>query len=172
MSLISAPIVHACCAALGEAGVLITGPSGSGKSDLLLRLIDAGFCLVADDRTRLDDGQASAPEALFGLIEVRGLGILEMPARRAPVRIHLHVDLSPMTPPPARLPEEERHAATGALTLRLDPRRASAVAIIRAALRSQAGEEWGDQKGGTTLRAGLNGATFPSLPFPSGEKIR
>ncbi|MFM2129279.1 MAG: hypothetical protein RL477_825 [Pseudomonadota bacterium] len=81
--------IHATCVALGEAGILLRGPSGAGKSDLALRLIEAGAKLVADDRVVvLRDGDrliASAPDALEGLIEVRGLGIVRLaPGRLAP----------------------------------------------------------------------------------------
>jgi serine kinase of HPr protein (carbohydrate metabolism regulator) len=41
--------LHATAVALGEAGVLLLGPPGSGKSDLALRLIDRGAILIADD---------------------------------------------------------------------------------------------------------------------------
>ncbi|WP_417517130.1 HPr kinase/phosphorylase [Minwuia sp.] len=80
----SAPPVHATCIARDGRGLLITGPSGSGKSDLALRMLGRGWLLVADDRTELDrqDGKvlASAPERLAGMIEVRGLGLLRLPA--------------------------------------------------------------------------------------------
>ena len=60
-------------------GALITGPSGAGKSDLALRALEAGFRLVADDRTLVwaSGGQlyGRAPDALAGLIEARGLGV-------------------------------------------------------------------------------------------------
>ncbi len=46
--------------------MLLLGPSGSGKSDLLLRLLDRGFTLVADDRVSWTDGVASAPTAWPG----------------------------------------------------------------------------------------------------------
>lgn len=66
-------------------GVLIEGESGSGKSDLALRALDAGWSLVADDRTLLwaCDGrlQGRAPDALAGLIEARGLGVLPTAGR-------------------------------------------------------------------------------------------
>ena len=62
--------------------VLITGPSGSGKSDLALRLLDRGFTLVSDDQTIVkQDGDrlvASAPPTIAGKLEVRGIGIVEM----------------------------------------------------------------------------------------------
>jgi len=64
-------------------GVLISGGSGTGKSDLMLRALDAGFRLVADDRTVAwaSGGRlfGRAPETLSGLIELRGLGVLAEP---------------------------------------------------------------------------------------------
>lgn len=60
-------------------GVLIEGPSGAGKSDLMLRALQAGFRLVADDRVLLwtSGGRlfGRAPDALAGLMEVRGVGV-------------------------------------------------------------------------------------------------
>jgi serine kinase of HPr protein (carbohydrate metabolism regulator) len=65
-------------------GALIEGPSGAGKSDLALRCLEAGFRLVADDRTIVwISGSAlfgRAPEPLAGLIEARGHGVLAEPA--------------------------------------------------------------------------------------------
>jgi serine kinase of HPr protein (carbohydrate metabolism regulator) len=77
-------IVHAGLVALRIGGLwrgaLITGPSGAGKSDLALRALEAGFRLVADDRTLLwtSGGKlyGKAPETLFGLIESRGQGVV------------------------------------------------------------------------------------------------
>ena len=80
--------VHATCVAMPESdggwsGVLLRGPSGAGKSDLALRLIDGGARLVADDQTELRcvDGvlAASPAESLAGKIEVRGVGIVDVP---------------------------------------------------------------------------------------------
>lgn len=72
--------LHASCVAVEGRGVLILGPSGSGKSALALRLMGFGARLVADDRTDItvQDGAliASAPDTLRGLIEARGVGIL------------------------------------------------------------------------------------------------
>ncbi|MCR5878173.1 HPr kinase/phosphorylase [Phenylobacterium sp. J367] len=60
-------------------GILVEGPSGSGKSDLMLRALGEGFRLVADDRTTLwlSDGRlfGRAPETISGLMEVRGVGV-------------------------------------------------------------------------------------------------
>src|SRR5260370_41307349 len=62
--------------------VLLRGPSGSGKSDLALRLIEGGARLIAADQTHLaKKGHAliaSPPPALAGLIEVRGVGIVKL----------------------------------------------------------------------------------------------
>lgn len=79
----SAPILlHASCVAIGGRALLIEGPSGSGKSDLALRLIDRGATLVSDDQVLLRAGRgilyASAPATIAGKIEVRGIGIVAM----------------------------------------------------------------------------------------------
>ena len=76
-------LLHATCVAIAGRAVLIEGPSGSGKSDLALRLIDRGALLVADDQTevRERDGvlYAGAPATIAGRLEVRGLGIVSVP---------------------------------------------------------------------------------------------
>src|SRR5689334_2442503 len=81
---LSAETMHASTVALDGRAVLITGLSGSGKSDLTLRLLDRGFSLVSDDRTivRLSGDRliASAPPNIAGKLEVRGIGIVDMEA--------------------------------------------------------------------------------------------
>jgi HPr kinase/phosphorylase len=76
--------VHASCVAVAGRGVLILGPSGAGKSALALRLMALGADLVADDRTLIavsDDRLiARCPPVLAGLIEARGVGLLNSPA--------------------------------------------------------------------------------------------
>ncbi|MCP1273024.1 HPr kinase/phosphatase C-terminal domain-containing protein [Gluconobacter albidus] len=131
--------VHASCVAWNGAGVLISGPSGSGKSELALRLMDAGFDLVADDRVLLDGAVASAPARLAGLIEVRGVGILRTPfVTKVPVS--LRVCLGQGQP---RLPEACRDPWTGAVMLSLEPGFPGTVARIRAALKACCGSyEW------------------------------
>ncbi len=89
--------MHASCVAVSGLAVLITGPSGSGKSALALDLVAMGGVLVADDQTEifLDDARlmARCPPALSGLIEARGVGILITPAA-PPSEITLVADLS------------------------------------------------------------------------------
>jgi serine kinase of HPr protein (carbohydrate metabolism regulator) len=79
---LSSETLHASTVALDGRAVVISGPSGSGKSDLALRLIDRGFTLVSDDQTiiRKDGGRllASAPPTIHGRMEIRGIGIVEM----------------------------------------------------------------------------------------------
>lgn len=65
-----------------DCGVLIMGPSGIGKSELALELIDRGHRLVADDaptfRREGDVVIGSCPETIQNLLEVRRIGILNM----------------------------------------------------------------------------------------------
>lgn len=73
--------IHATAVAISGAGMLIRGKSGSGKSDLALRLIDRGAVLISDDQVnvqRLEDSLLlSPPASLAGKLEVRSLGICE-----------------------------------------------------------------------------------------------
>ena len=105
-------LVHASCAARDGEAVLLLGPPGAGKSDLLLRMIHLGWNLVADDQVRLlpgpDGVRAAAPPALAGLIEVRGLGLLGGFRAVGSARVSLAVRLVPRDEVP-RLPAPERH---------------------------------------------------------------
>ena len=77
---LSSETVHATCVVKDGRGILISGRSGSGKSDLALRLIDRGASLVSDDYTVVKRLRgrlvATAPANISGKMEVRGLGIL------------------------------------------------------------------------------------------------
>jgi serine kinase of HPr protein (carbohydrate metabolism regulator) len=103
--------VHATCVAIGGRGILIRGRSGSGKSDLALRLIDRGARLVSDDYTILDrDGErlrARPPKTIAGKLEVRGVGIVDLPPL-ADVPVCLLVELDKA---PERLPEAAQGVA-------------------------------------------------------------
>jgi serine kinase of HPr protein (carbohydrate metabolism regulator) len=105
---LSAETVHASTVAIDGRAVLITGPSGSGKSDLTLRLLDRGFTLVSDDQTLVrKDGNrllASAPPTIAGKLEIRGIGIVDM-ERVEDVPVALLVEL---TSDIRRLPDDSR----------------------------------------------------------------
>jgi len=79
---LSSETLHASTVAVDGRAVLITGPSGSGKSDLTLRLLDRGFTLVSDDQTIVKKTGnklvASAPPTIKGKLEIRGVGIVDM----------------------------------------------------------------------------------------------
>ena len=136
--------VHGSAVSIDRAGVLITGESGSGKSDLALRLIDEGAELIADDRVDLYaiDGNllAGAPDTIAGLLEVRGVVIVELPhTNDIPVRLVIE-----LVPPEdiERLAEPADIEVLGlALPLvRLNPFEASAPAKVRIALKLATGD--------------------------------
>jgi HPr kinase/phosphorylase len=122
--------VHGSCAARDGAGVLLMGPPGSGKSDLVMRLLSRGFDLVADDRVDVSDGVASAPAALAGLLEVRGLGIFRI-RHRPSAELALVVSLGSATP---RLPMPARHAGLDLPQVGIDAAAASAPERVALAL--------------------------------------
>ncbi|USI73167.1 HPr kinase/phosphorylase [Sphingomonas morindae] len=109
----SETLLHASCVAIGDRGVLLAGASGSGKSDLALRLMDRGATLVSDDYTALAprDGRliATPPPRIAGSIEMRGVGILTVP-HRAEVEVRLILDLETL---PERLPVFDRRVIAG-----------------------------------------------------------
>jgi HPr kinase/phosphorylase len=143
--------IHATCVALGRRGILLLGPSGTGKSDLALRLIDQGAKLVADDRTILfvKGGalHAKAPASIRGLLEIRGVGIVSLPVcdsvkivlairlGREGARLpHPHIYHVPQPLKPVHLPPQ----------IALNARFASTPAKIRAALRAIATDSFRD----------------------------
>ncbi len=133
-------LVHATTVEITGQGVLIRGPSGSGKSDLALRLMDGGAHLIADDQTELslEGGRvvARAPETIAGLLEVRGLGVVRV-AHRAWAPLALVVDLMPEDAI-ERLPDPVFADFLGVTVPRLDlaPFQVSAAAKVRLAVHS------------------------------------
>lgn len=131
---------HASCAARqhqpGGDALLLLGPSGAGKSDLLLRLIDRGFALVADDQVIVEEGLARPPASLAGLLEVRGLGLFCLPYI-APARLRLVVSLGAQFA--ERLPMPRLHEALGVPEIVMDASSSSAVARVVLALEAACG---------------------------------
>ncbi len=129
--------LHASTVAIDGRAVMISGPSGSGKSDLALRLIDRGAVLVSDDYTvvmrRGAVLTASAPATIVGMIEVRGIGIIDMPVMvEAPVALLIILDDNV-----PRLPEATSTLIAGVLVpvLKIDAFTASAPMKVELALR-------------------------------------
>ena len=134
---LSAENVHASTVAIGGRAVLITGPSGSGKSDLALRLLDRGFTLVSDDQTivRREEDRliASAPATIAGKLEIRGIGIVEMEtASEMPVALIVE-----LTSDIQRLPDDSRERSifgVGVPLISIDAMAASAPSKVAIAL--------------------------------------
>ena len=105
---LSSEMLHATTVALNGRAVILAGRSGSGKSDLALRLLDHGFLLVSDDQTMVrksgDRLIASAPSTIRGKLEVRGIGIVEVD-QADDVPVCLYVALAREI---ERLPDEGR----------------------------------------------------------------
>jgi len=136
-SRLSSENLHASSVALEGRAVLISGPSGSGKSDLTLRLLDRGFTLVSDDRTivRKQGGRliASAPETIKGKLEIRGVGIVEMDTA-SDMPVALVVEL---TSDIQRLPDDARERlilGAGIPLISVDAMTASAPSKVALAL--------------------------------------
>lgn len=131
--------IHATCITQNDNGVLLLGDSGSGKSDLALRLITfCQFKLVADDRVDISkvDNQllAQAPQNLQGLIEVRGIGIVKYPFV-AQTKIKLVVQLTRDSI--ERMPEKQFYNLAGVSVpfFKINPFEDSATAKVLTALK-------------------------------------
>ncbi len=138
--------LHASTVAIDGLAVLLMGPSGVGKSDLALRLIDRGAELISDDYTRWQREEAtgrilaSAPATIAGRIEIRGIGIVPMPfLTQAPIALAVMLTGNDPYPPIDRLPLDSVyfHLDGCALPLlRLNGLEASAPLKIEYALRA------------------------------------
>ena len=135
--ILSSETAHASTVAVEGRAVMISGPSGSGKSDLALRLLDRGFTLVSDDQTivRREGNRlvASAPATIKGKLEIRGVGIVEMETV-SDVPVALYVEL---TSEIVRLPDDRRERPVLGVNLPLisvDAQTASAASKVALAL--------------------------------------
>jgi HPr kinase/phosphorylase len=135
-------LVHATTVAIDGEAVLLRGPSGSGKSDLALRLIDGGARLVADDQTLLrrvgSQVVATAPAAIAGLLEVRGVGLVRIDvAEAAPLVLIADLVLSGGV---ERMPDQRVETILGVAVpaFELAPFEASAPAKLRLLRRALA----------------------------------
>ena len=140
-------LVHGTCVAFGRRGALLRGRSGAGKSDLALRFLSLPGdgehrpSLVADDQVWIEarngDGLlASPPPAIAGKIEVRGLGLVEVPFL-AEAELVLVCDLVSETEVPRMPPESWERATIAGLSvpvLKLAPFEASAPLKLKMAL--------------------------------------
>lgn len=135
--------IHATTVSLDGRGVILRGPSGSGKSDLAIRLINEGALLVADDQTILfiesDRLMAQSPTEIAGKMEVRGVGIVNM-GPPAIVPVFLLIDMSDPAGVP-RMADFETVELVGQQIPRihLTPFEMSSAAKVKLALRALLG---------------------------------
>lgn len=134
-------VLHGTVVCWLEHGILLTGASAAGKSDLALRLIEQGARLVADDLVTLDVESGRLVASAYGpsgLIELRGQGVFRLPAEPR-AALDLCLELSSQTSESDRLPPPAFRRLLG-ITLpchHLDPRPASATARLRTLLLAE-----------------------------------
>ena len=132
-------MIHGTAISIGGHAVLIMGESGSGKSDLALRLIDRGAILISYDvvflETRDNAPILTVAPNIAGKIEVRGVGISNVDfITSAPLRLVIEfVDA------PDRLPEDIAHTTIGDYVVpvsKLNPFEQSSAIKVEYALRA------------------------------------
>lgn len=137
-------IIPATAVAVNGKGVLLRGPSGSGKSDLALRLIDRGAALIADDYVTAEKTSGAVtlapPDTIAGLLELRGTGVAKI-AYSSDVPLALVVDLVP-SDDVERMPEPAETAICGWMVplMRLDGFDASAPIKVEMTLAAIQGD--------------------------------
>ncbi|MXO60201.1 serine kinase [Altererythrobacter salegens] len=84
------------CVAIDGRAVLISGPPGSGKSSLALALIDRGAVLVGDDGALFENREgrcwACPPPNIAGKLEIRNVGLVDLPVAEAPLALAVRLD--------------------------------------------------------------------------------
>lgn len=124
-------LANVTCVAVGDRGLLIQGPPGSGKSSLALGLIDRGAVLVGDDGITLERRGvrvwAHPPPHIAGKLEIRGVGIVDLPT----MAVQLSLILS-LGGDAVRFPEPDGIDIEGARLPRLPFRSDGSLAPLRA----------------------------------------
>tara|TARA_B100000989_G_scaffold236078_1_gene182921 strand:- start:751 stop:1173 length:423 start_codon:yes stop_codon:yes gene_type:complete len=132
--------VHGTSVALEDHGVLIVGHSGSGKSDLALRLIDSGGTLISDDQTvclkKQNEIFLYSIKEIYGLLEVKGMGIIKVPYVE---NVKMKIIVSLIKKKPERINPKNKKKILGLNFpyLELDPNEISAVAKIKLKLNEE-----------------------------------
>ena len=131
--------VHGTAVALEDNGVLIIGRSGSGKSDLALRLIDSGGTLISDDQTlclkKHNDIFLFSIEEIYGLLEIRGMGIIKVPYIEN-IKMKIVVSMVKKTERLCRR-KKKKFLGLNYPLLELEPNEVSAVAKIKLKLNER-----------------------------------
>ena len=129
--------IHSSSIVIDDNGVLILGDSGSGKSDLALRLIDNGATLISDDvsicKKNLNNIYLYCPPEIKGLLEVREIGIITVPFVER-IKLKLVVNLKSRNN--ERFPEDIYFKILGIKIplIHIDGKNSSAVAKIKVKL--------------------------------------
>jgi len=129
--------MHSSSIVIDDNGVLILGDSGSGKSDLALRLIDNGATLISDDvsicKKNLNNIYLYCPPEIKGLLEVREIGIITVPFVE---RIKLKLVVNLKSKNNKRFPEDNYFKILGIKVplINIDGKNSSAVAKIKVKL--------------------------------------
>ena len=129
--------IHSTSVVIDDNGVLILGDSGSGKSDLALRLIDNGATLISDDvsicKKNLNNIYLYCPPEIKGLLEVREIGIITVPFVE---RIKLKLVVNLKSKNNKRFPEDNYFKILGIKVplINIDGKNSSAVAKIKVKL--------------------------------------
>ena len=129
--------IHSSSVVIEDNGVLILGNSGSGKSDLALRLIDNGATLISDDisicRKNSNDIYLYCPPEIKGLLEVREIGIITVPFVE---RIKLRLVVNLKSNNNERFPKDSSYRILGIKIpiINIEGKNSSAVAKIKVKL--------------------------------------